>query len=134
MSKINELKKLLNDEPAKLTLLGKHQNYLDLTPEQHSNEAHKEEYDNEHSVEVYRNFLNWLFATFKTTEEAFRKDWIRYLDLKKGQRVLITSCGLGEDIAACAKLVLALTLASFKLLSVFSMNDPSGFKRLFYRH
>lgn len=89
-----------------LVLSGPNENYVDLIGNQKNlDKFHEEMYHSNHSIEVYRNFLNWLFATFKTTEAEFRKNWIQYLNLKNGQRVLIISCGLGEDVTACAELV-----------------------------
>ena len=58
----------------------------------------KEMYDTSLSVDIYRNFLNWLFATFKVDEFDFRKSCIEQLGDIKGKNVLITSCGLGEDV------------------------------------
>lgn len=50
------------------------------------------------SVKVYRNFLDWLFQTFNEDQSAFRKNLIEQLNLKKGDRVLVTGCGTGDDI------------------------------------
>lgn len=50
--------------------------------------------------EAYRNFLNWLCATFNTTEAVFRKELVALLRLRAGQKVLVTACGLGDDIPA----------------------------------
>ena len=52
------------------------------------------------SVQVYRNFLDWLFQTFDEDQSAFRKKLIEQLHLKKGDRVLVTGCGTGDDIPA----------------------------------
>lgn len=49
---------------------------------------------------IYDNFLDWLFATFRTEEAAFRADLAARLDLKAGANVLVTGCGLGDDIPA----------------------------------
>jgi SAM-dependent methyltransferase len=46
----------------------------------------------------YENYLSWLFQTFHMEEASFRKDLAAKLNLKKGNRVLITGCGLGDDI------------------------------------
>ncbi len=96
----------MNVSPANCQLLGKNQNYMCLLTDRNTQDAFVEEqYNHETSVEVYKNFLKWLFATFNITEEEFRKDWIKYLNLQKGQKVLITGCGLGEDIGICLELV-----------------------------
>jgi SAM-dependent methyltransferase len=55
-------------------------------------------YDQESSAEIYRNFLDWLFQTFDESESAFRANLVARLKLQKGNRVLITGCGLGADI------------------------------------
>jgi SAM-dependent methyltransferase len=52
------------------------------------------------SAAVYRNFLRWLFATFGEDEATFRQSLIARLRLQKGQRLLITGCGLGDDVLA----------------------------------
>jgi SAM-dependent methyltransferase len=57
------------------------------------------------SVEFYRNFLDWLFRTFNENESAFRRRLMSQLNLKQGDRVLITGCGLGDDIPAALEAV-----------------------------
>lgn len=55
-------------------------------------------YDSDQSIEIYRNFLEWLFLTFDTNEVDFRSQILSPLQLAEGQKVLIVGCGLGEDI------------------------------------
>jgi ubiquinone/menaquinone biosynthesis C-methylase UbiE len=55
-------------------------------------------YDQKASVDIYRNFLDWLFQTFNEDERSFRANLIGKLKLRRGSRVLITGCGLGDDI------------------------------------
>lgn len=55
-------------------------------------------YNSENSTEIYRNFLLWLFETFEENEKDFRANLLTELRLKKGMKVLVTGCGLGEDI------------------------------------
>jgi SAM-dependent methyltransferase len=55
-------------------------------------------YDQPDSVRRYKNFLEWLFQTFNEDEAAFRARLVERLNLKKGGKVLITGCGLGDDI------------------------------------
>lgn len=89
------------DLPSK-TLDQARSSVLDLTgPHTADDQSNLDEYDGDQSIEVYRNFLDWLFATFKTSEAGFRAECIAELNLKPGQRVLVTSCGLGEDVAVC---------------------------------
>ena len=55
-------------------------------------------YDQKASTDIYRNFLDWLFKTFEENETSFRTNLVAKLNLQKGNRVLITACGLGDDI------------------------------------
>ena len=55
-------------------------------------------YDSDNSIDIYRNFLEWLFLTFETNEADFRSQTLNPLQLAEGQIVLIVGCGLGEDI------------------------------------
>lgn len=57
-------------------------------------------YNAEAACEMYRNFLDWLFATFEADETAFRKAMAARLRLSPGQSALVTGCGLGDDIPA----------------------------------
>jgi SAM-dependent methyltransferase len=83
-----------------------HMGFIDLSAEMSSSdELNRRMYDNNLSTEVYRNFLNWLFKTFKTNELEFRKSCIEQLGDIEGKKILITSCGLGEDIQVAAELV-----------------------------
>lgn len=60
--------------------------------------ANLQMYNSENATDIYRNFLGWLFETFSVTEKEFRQDLLSHLALKRGMKVLITGCGLGEDI------------------------------------
>lgn len=55
-------------------------------------------YDQKTSVNTYRNFLDWLFQTFDESESFFRARLVERLKLGIGNRVLVTGCGLGDDI------------------------------------
>lgn len=55
-------------------------------------------YNHQESIAIYRNFLDWLFATFNEDEDCFRRKLINKLQVGKGCKVLITGCGLGDDI------------------------------------
>jgi len=48
--------------------------------------------------ERYRNFLNWLFKTFKVDEKTFRQNMFQKLSITENMNVLITSVGNGDDI------------------------------------
>ena len=62
-------------------------------------------YSSDDSVARYDNFLTWLFKTFKTNPEEFRDRNAARLELKPGDKVLITGCGLGDDIASISNLI-----------------------------
>jgi ubiquinone/menaquinone biosynthesis C-methylase UbiE len=55
-------------------------------------------YKKDDAESVYENFLTWLFQTFKQDEITFRNSLVEKLNLKKGDRVLVTGCGLGDDV------------------------------------
>jgi ubiquinone/menaquinone biosynthesis C-methylase UbiE len=54
-------------------------------------------YDRKDSADIYRNFLDWLYKTFNENDTSFREKLISKLQIKKGNKVLITGCGLGDD-------------------------------------
>jgi len=54
-------------------------------------------YDTDAAPEIYRNFLDWLFATFDVQEESWRRSMTARLRLAAGDAVLVTGCGLGDD-------------------------------------
>jgi ubiquinone/menaquinone biosynthesis C-methylase UbiE len=78
-----------------------------LAEEDH-NEAVKKSldiYDHDTSIEIYENFLDWLFQTFNQDEMSFRKSLIEKLKLPEGGKVLITGCGLGDDVSVALDFV-----------------------------
>ena len=48
--------------------------------------------------ERYRNFLNWLFKTFKVEEKTFRQNMFQKLSISENMNILVTSVGNGDDI------------------------------------
>ena len=60
--------------------------------------ASAEDYIDDSSVDKYRNFVSWLFETFNEDETEFRKSLVNRLKLSPGDKVLVTGCGLGDDI------------------------------------
>ena len=52
---------------------------------------------------IYKNYLEWLFATFKTQEESFRKRLLEKLKLHSSSKILVTGCGNGDDVLAVTK-------------------------------
>ncbi|MGH1355283.1 MAG: class I SAM-dependent methyltransferase [Thalassovita sp.] len=62
-------------------------------------------YEGVAAADIYRNFLDWLFATFHENEELFRARCLSEMGAVSGKRVLIIGCGLGEDVAVTRDLV-----------------------------
>lgn len=60
--------------------------------------ANLDMYNSQSAAEIYRNFLNWLFETFGENESSFRRTILGRLNLMKGMKVLVTGCGLGDDL------------------------------------
>jgi ubiquinone/menaquinone biosynthesis C-methylase UbiE len=56
------------------------------------------EYSRENAAEVHDNALRWVFNTFETDEEGLRERLIARIGLEKGQRVLVTGAGAGNDL------------------------------------
>lgn len=56
------------------------------------------EYSQENAAEVHDNALRWVFSTFQTGEEEFRERLVARIGLMKGERVLITGAGAGNDL------------------------------------
>lgn len=61
------------------------------------------EYSVSAAVEMHENALAWLFSTFGGSEDELRRDLISKLYLKKGQRVLVTGVGAGNDLPHIAE-------------------------------
>lgn len=57
-----------------------------------------ETYNHELSIDIYNNFKDWLFETFGENEEQFRMHLMKKIIEGTEQRILITGCGLGDDI------------------------------------
>jgi len=62
-------------------------------------------YDTHVSSDIYRNFLDWLFLTFDENETAFRKMLSAKLHVSIGSRVLVTGCGLGDDLPSIMDII-----------------------------
>lgn len=56
------------------------------------------EYSKENAAEFHDNALRWVFATFQTDEQGLRERLIARIGLKKGDRVLVTGAGAGNDL------------------------------------
>lgn len=75
-------------------------NFLHAAAPGENTQASLAMYDTATATEIYRNFLDWLFATFRQDEATFRADMVAKLRLAPGARVVVTGCGLGDDIPA----------------------------------
>jgi SAM-dependent methyltransferase len=64
-----------------------------------------EMYNQTASLQQYRNFLEWLFDTFHEDEAEFRRGLLQRAKIQPGDRVLITGCGLGDDLPFAAESV-----------------------------
>jgi ubiquinone/menaquinone biosynthesis C-methylase UbiE len=73
-------------------------NFMPHDPQSGALNSNLEIYDQKFSVERYQNELEWLYETFGVVETAFRKEIIKPLNLRPGDKVLITACGLGSDV------------------------------------
>ena len=62
-------------------------------------------YDTHTSADIYRNFLDWLFLTFNESETAFRQALSSKLNVDAGSRVLVTGCGLGDDLPSIMDII-----------------------------
>lgn len=56
------------------------------------------EYSRENAAEVHDNALRWVFNTFQTDEEGLRERLVARIGIEKGQRVLVTGAGAGNDL------------------------------------
>ena len=61
------------------------------------------EYSRENAAEVHDNALRWVFATFHADEESLRERLVARIGLKKGQRILVTGAGAGNDLPYLAR-------------------------------
>ncbi|HEX4183824.1 MAG TPA: methyltransferase domain-containing protein [Caulobacteraceae bacterium] len=75
-------------------------NFLDVVAAGDGSRASLAMYNTEAATATYRNFLDWLFATFRQDEGSFRRMLVGRLRPSAGDRVLVTGCGLGDDIPA----------------------------------
>jgi SAM-dependent methyltransferase len=56
------------------------------------------EYSLDNAAEMHDNALRWVFNTFNDTEHALRERLIARIGLSKGDRVLVTGAGAGNDL------------------------------------
>jgi len=65
--------------------------------------ADANEYAIHNAAEVHDNALRWVFATFGTDEVSLRRQLVARLQLAKGQKVLVTGSGAGNDLPYLAQ-------------------------------
>lgn len=61
------------------------------------------EYARQDAAQIHGNALRWVFETFKTNEADLRKSLIARLHLSKGQTILVTGVGAGNDLPYLAE-------------------------------
>ena len=94
-------------------------------------------YDTDITLIHYKNFLNWLFKTFRTNEKKFRTELFNNIDLKKNQKILITGVGTGNDLYFLLKYKSQLNLKiytqdlSLKFL-LYSYKKFKNYKNVFF--
>ena len=67
-------------------------------------ETYSSIYDHKRSVEFYSNFKEWLFETFGEAEQEFRLKIMKKIIQGDEKRILITGCGLGDDVLPALEL------------------------------
>ena len=70
---------------------------FDMAPEDTNEYAYAQ------AAEKHDNALRWVFATFQTDEPSLRESLVERLQLRKGDRVLITGAGTGNDLPYLAR-------------------------------
>lgn len=61
------------------------------------------EYSRDNAAQMHDNALRWVFATFQADEAGLRQRLVDRIGLKRGQRVLVTGAGAGNDLPYVAK-------------------------------
>jgi len=61
------------------------------------------EYTLTDAAKIHDNSLRWLFKTFKTSEVKLRKSLVSRLRVKKGDSILVTGAGAGNDLPFLAE-------------------------------
>lgn len=86
---------------------GHHFSFIEGTeiPVFDSEDENINEYTVAKAAEIHENSLRWLFSTFGGSEEGLRSNIISKLRLKKGQKILVTGAGAGNDLPYLAQLL-----------------------------
>jgi len=103
---IKEQSNLVSPEGINYPIIGSRGNVVSFaSAENELKNNHQNElmYSMDDSIEKYKNFLNWLMQTFKTDAVSFRELLVERLLLRPGYKVLITGCGLGDDVEVILK-------------------------------
>lgn len=82
----------------KVEILNKIPVFIDANDLSGGDKVSRAMYQKDDAELAYENFLAWLFATFQEDEVSFRNSLVEKLNLKAGDRVLVTGCGLGDDV------------------------------------
>ena len=61
------------------------------------------EYALEDAAKIHDNALRWVFDTFGTDEPSLRRSLVSRLHLSKGQMILVTGTGSGNDLPYLAQ-------------------------------
>ncbi len=61
------------------------------------------EYAQKNAALIHDNALRWVFATFETNEASLRESLVARLQLSKGNKVLVTGAGTGNDLPFLAQ-------------------------------
>ena len=61
------------------------------------------EYALENAANIHDNSLRWVFDTFETDEASLRKSLVSRLHLSKGETILVTGAGAGNDLPYLAQ-------------------------------
>ena len=61
------------------------------------------EFSIKNAAEIHDNALSWLFNTHNVNEKKLREELIGKLNLKKGDKVLVTATGAGNDLEYISK-------------------------------
>jgi SAM-dependent methyltransferase len=93
LSLLRENNSLVNGEGESFSLI-RLGNFL--VPEFARNDSSS--YEQENAVDYYENFKEWLFKTFNEDEEGFKRTLVEKVVRKTDKQVLITGCGLGDDV------------------------------------
>ena len=67
------------------------------------NQKNVNEFSIKNAAEIHDNALSWLFNTHNVNEKKLREELIGKLNLKKGDKVLVTATGAGNDLEYISK-------------------------------